>query len=81
MKFRAVTKQSETSQKHEFWEQCSESCAFVTKNFDATSFSELERLWHLFGQFCIDFRVVMKRYEAPQNMSFGSNRVDRMRSL
>jgi hypothetical protein len=34
-----------------------------------------------FGQFCIDFRAVMKRSETPQNMSFGSNRVDKVRSL
>jgi hypothetical protein len=29
--------------KHEFWVQWSGSGAFVTKNFDATSFSELVR--------------------------------------
>jgi hypothetical protein len=29
--------------KHEFWVQWSGSVAFVTKNFDATSFSELGR--------------------------------------
>jgi hypothetical protein len=29
--------------KHEFWVECSGSGAFVAKNFDATSFSELVR--------------------------------------
>jgi hypothetical protein len=29
--------------KHEFWVQSSGSVAFVAKNFDATSFSELVR--------------------------------------
>jgi hypothetical protein len=29
--------------KHEFWVRWSGSSAFVAKNFDATSFSELER--------------------------------------
>jgi hypothetical protein len=41
--FRAVTKRSETSPTHEFWVQSSGSGAFVAKNFDATSFSELVR--------------------------------------
>jgi hypothetical protein len=35
----------------------------------------------MFGQFFIDFRAVTKRSETPQNMSFGSNGVDRVRSL
>jgi hypothetical protein len=51
------------------------------KNFDATSFSELAHSWHPFGQFCIDFRAVTKWLETPQNMSFGSNGVDQVRSL
>jgi hypothetical protein len=34
-----------------------------------------------FGQFCIDIRAVTKRSEAPENMSFGANAVDRVRSL
>jgi hypothetical protein len=41
------------------------------KNSDATSFSELVRLWQQFGPFCADFRAVTKRYEMPQNMSLG----------
>jgi hypothetical protein len=62
--------------KHEFWVQWSGSRAFVAKNFEAISFSELERYWHLFGQFRIDFRAVTKRSETPQKGSFGSNGVD-----
>jgi hypothetical protein len=34
-----------------------------------------------FGPFCTDFRVVTKRCETAQNMSFGSNGVDRVHSL
>jgi hypothetical protein len=67
--------------KHEFWVKWSGSSAFVAKNSDATLFSELVREWHQFGQFCIVFRAVTKRSETPQNMSFGSNEVDRVRSL
>jgi hypothetical protein len=63
--------------KHEFWVEWSGSGAFVAKNFEATSFSKLVRYWHLFGQFCIDFHAVTKRSETPQNVSFGSNGVDR----
>jgi hypothetical protein len=44
-----------------------------------TSFSELLRWWHQFGQFCIEFRAVAKRFETPQNISFGSNGVDQIR--
>jgi hypothetical protein len=46
--------------KYEFWVEWSGSDAFVAKNSDATLFSELVRLWHQFGQFCIDFRAVTK---------------------
>jgi hypothetical protein len=53
----------------------------VVKNSDVTLFSELVRKWRQFGQFCIDFRVIIKRSETPENMSFGSNGVDRVRSL
>jgi hypothetical protein len=35
----------------------------------------------LVRQFCIDIRVVTKQSETPENMSFGSNGVDRVRSL
>jgi hypothetical protein len=36
---------------------------------------------HQYGLFCIDFRAVTKWVETPQNMSFGSNRVDSVCSL
>jgi hypothetical protein len=35
----------------------------------------------MFGQFCTDFRALTKRSETAQNMSFGSNGVDPVRSL
>jgi hypothetical protein len=55
--------------KHEFWVQWSGSGAFVSKNSDTTSFSELVRLSHQFGPFCVDFRVVTKRFEmAPKHV-------------
>jgi hypothetical protein len=57
------------------------TCSASFANFEATSFSELMRYWHLFVQFCIDFHTVTKRSEMTQNMSFGSNGVDRVRSL
>jgi hypothetical protein len=43
---------------------------FVTKNFDATPFSELVRKWPQFGQFCIDLRVVMKRVRNAPKLEF-----------
>jgi hypothetical protein len=67
--------------KHEFWVQWSRSGAFVAKNSDTSLISELEREWHLFGKFCIDFCVVTKQSETPQNMSFGPIGVDWLRSL
>jgi hypothetical protein len=47
--------------KHEVLIRWSGSGALIVKNFDTTSFSELVRSWHRFGQFFIDFRAVMKR--------------------
>jgi hypothetical protein len=35
----------------------------------------------MFDKFCNDFRAVTKRSETLQNMSFGSNGVDQVRSL
>jgi hypothetical protein len=67
--------------KHEFWVKWSGSGAFVAKNSNVTLFSELVRYWHQFGEFCIDFCAVMKLSETAQNMCFGSNGVDRVRSL
>jgi hypothetical protein len=66
---------------HEFWVKWSGSGALVVKNSNATLFSELMHLWRQFGLFCFFFRVITKRSETPQNMSFGSNGVDRVRSL
>jgi hypothetical protein len=69
------------SPKYEFWVQQSGSGAFVVKLFDVTWFSKLVRKWHQFGQFCIDFPVVMQWFGTPQNMSFGFNGVDQVRLL
>jgi hypothetical protein len=66
---------------HEFWVKWSGSDALVVINSNATSFSELMHLWHQFGQFCIVFCAVTKRYDSRPNMSFGSNGVDQVRSL
>jgi hypothetical protein len=33
------------------------------------------------ASFCIELHAITKWFETPQNMSFGSNGVDRMRSL
>jgi hypothetical protein len=67
--------------KHEFCVQWSGSGAFVAKNSDATVFSELVCYWREFGKLCIDFHVATKWSGTPQNMSFASNGVDRVRSL
>jgi hypothetical protein len=67
--------------KHEFWVQWSGSGAFVVKISNVTSLNELVLLWLMFGQFCNDFRAVTKRSKTPQNISFGSNGVDQVRSL
>jgi hypothetical protein len=67
--------------KHELLVKWRGSGAFVPKKSDATFFTELVREWHQFVQFCMDFRAVTKWSETPQNMSFGSNGVDRVRSL
>jgi hypothetical protein len=53
---------------------------FVAKNSNATSFSELVRLWSTLGQFYIEFHAVTKWSERRQNMSFGSNGVDQVHS-
>jgi hypothetical protein len=67
--------------KHEFCVQWSGSGAFVAKKAIATSFSELVRQWRYLGKFCVDYGAVTKWSETPQNMSFGCNGVDRVRSL
>jgi hypothetical protein len=45
--------------KHEFWVQWSGSGAFVAKNSNTTSFSELVRQSQSFGQFCTDYGAVI----------------------
>ena len=63
------------------WFQWGGSSAFFAKNSDAT-------LWHQFNLFCTEFHVVTKHWQmhpnttkTHQNMSLGSNGVDRVRSL
>jgi len=65
----------------EFRVQLGGSSAFFAKNSDAT-------LWHQFNLFCTEFHVVTKHWQmhpnttkTHQNMSLGSNGVDRVRSL
>jgi hypothetical protein len=67
--------------KHEFSVEWIALGAFVAKNSNATSISEFVPYWHMFGQFCNDFRAVTKRSETSQNVSFGSNGADRVHSL
>ena len=63
------------------WFQWGGSSAFFAKNSDVT-------LWLQFNLFCTEFHVVTKHWQTHpnttkthQNMSLGSNGVDRMRSL
>ena len=65
----------------EFRVQLGGSSAFFAKNSDAT-------LWHQFNLFCTEFHVVTKHSQmhpntmkTHQNMSLGSNGVDRVRLL
>jgi hypothetical protein len=67
--------------KHEFGVQWGGSGAFIAKNSDATSLHELVHYLHQFGLFCTEVRAVTKQSEMPQNMSLGSNGLDRMCSL
>ena len=74
--------------KHEFRFQWCGSGAFVAKNFNKKSLHELLQQLHQFGAFSTKFRAVAKlfqnapeRKETHQNMSLGSNGVDRERSL
>jgi hypothetical protein len=52
--------------KHGIWVQWSGSGAFVAKKASTTSFSELVRKRHQFGQFFIDFRAITERSETPR---------------
>ena len=84
------TKQSQMHQnctnapKHEFRVQWGGSGAFIAKNSDATSWHEL---LHQFGPFCIEFQSqpnvpkCTKIVRTDQNMSLGSNGVDRVHWL
>jgi hypothetical protein len=55
--------------------------AFIAKSSNGNLFSEIVCLWRQLDQLVIDYRVVTKRSETCQNLSFGSNGVDRVRSL
>ena len=78
------TKIVRNAPEHEFMVEWDGSGAFVSKNFDATSWHEL---LHQFGPFCTEFRKLTKRSQMHQNctnapnMSLGSNGVDHERSL
>jgi hypothetical protein len=67
--------------KHEFGVQWGGLGAFLAKNSDATSFHEPMHWLHQFGPFCTEVLAVTKRSKTPQNISLGSNGVDRVRSL
>jgi hypothetical protein len=67
--------------KYEFGVQSGGSGAFVAKNADVTSLHELVHWCHEFDPFCTEVRAVTKRSETINNLSLGSNRVDRVRSL
>ena len=71
--------------KHQFRVQWGGSGAFISKNSDTTSWHEL---LHQFGPFCTVFRKANqmvpnapKQQKTHQNISLGSNGVDRVRSL
>ena len=71
----------ENAPKHEFRFQWGGSCAFVTKNSDASSWHELLHLLHQFGLFRTEFHAVTKQSKTHQFMSLASNGVDRVHSL
>jgi hypothetical protein len=66
--FRAVTKRSNGG-----WIGCVH-CEKFWRNFIPRTYA----LIHQFGLFCTDVRAVTKQSESPQNMSLGSNGVDRV---
>jgi hypothetical protein len=67
--------------KYEFWIQWSGLAAFVAKNSDATFFLWTCAFMAPVRPVCIDFLAVTKRSETLQNLSFGFNEVDHVRSL
>ena len=75
----------ENTPKHEFRVQWGGLGAFIAKNFEATSWHELLHLLHQFNPFCNKascsnetIHNTPKHYETHQNMSLGSNGVDRV---
>ena len=71
--------------KHQFMVQWGGSHVFISTNSDTISWHEL---LHQFDPFCTEFRKANqtvpnahKQYEMQQNISLGSNGVDRMRSV
>jgi len=50
--------------KHEVRSDWGQSCVFVAKNYDATSWHEL---WHHFGPFCTEFCTATKWYQIHPN--------------
>jgi len=79
------TKIVRNAPEHEFRVQWDGSGAFVSKNFDATSYHEL---LYQFGPFCTEFRKSTKRSQMHQNctkctkhMSLGSNGEEQVRLL
>jgi hypothetical protein len=67
--------------KHEFGVQWGGSGALVAKNSIATSLHKLVHSRHQFGRFYTAVRAVTKQSETPQNMSLGTNMMDRLHSL
>jgi hypothetical protein len=62
--------------KPEFWVQWSGSGAFVAKNSDTTFVTARKSMQNL-----PSYAITAQLAETPQNMSFGSNGVDQVRSL
>jgi hypothetical protein len=67
--------------KYEFEVHWGRSGALVAKNSIATSLHELVHGCHQFDPFCTEVHAVTKWSETTQNMSLGSNQVDRVCSL
>jgi hypothetical protein len=67
--------------KLEFGVQWGGSGAVVEKNSDVNLLHELVHQWLEFTKFCTEVCAALKQSETSQNMSFGSNWVDLVRSL
>jgi hypothetical protein len=70
-------KRSETHQNMSLGSNGVDRACSLRKNSDVVSLHELVHKLHKFGPFCIDLRAVTKRSKTHQNMSLGSNEVDR----